>query len=110
MNSILKQPIEDNSVWTAETLQHDDTWLYQLTSQDILDLHQAMLTAKSKGKLTHQLTPDDFPLSSFLNCLNDYKNELEYGRGFLLLRGLPVENYTSKEIEILYYGIGLHLG
>ena len=110
MNSILKQPIEDNSVWTAETLQHDDTWLYQLTSQDILDLHQAMLTAKSKGKLTHQLTPDDFPLSSFLNCLNDYKNELEYGRGFLLLRGLPIENYTAQEIEIIYYGIGLHLG
>ena len=110
MNSILKHPIEDNSVWTAETLLHDDQWLYQLTSQDVSDLHQAMLTAKSKGKLTYQLTPGDFPLSSFLNCLNDCKNELEYGRGFLLLRGLPIEKYTAQEIEIIYYGIGLHLG
>jgi len=35
---------------------------------------------------------------------------LENGRGFVLLKGLPVERYSGGEIRIIYYGLGLHLG
>ena len=110
MNVILKQPICDNSAWTAETFVNDHTWVYQLTQQDIDDVHQAVLIAKSTGKLIHQLTSIDFPLPNFMNVLTDFKNELEDGRGFVLLRGLPIENYDDQEIDVIYYGIGLHLG
>ena len=47
---------------------------------------------------------DDFPLAGWA------EHELENGRGFLLARGLPVDRYSDEEIEIAYYGIGLHLG
>jgi hypothetical protein len=110
MNVILKQPISDNSAWTAETFEKDNTWIYHLTQRDIDDVHQAMLIAKSTGKLIHQLTSTDFPLPNFMNVLTDFKNELEDGRGFVLLRGLPIENYDDQEIDLIYYGIGLHLG
>ena len=110
MNIILKQSIEDRSAWTAETFKTDDTWIYHLTQHDIDDLHQAMLTAKSSGKVIDQLTPNDFPLSSFNSYLAEVKDELEDGRGFVLLRGLPIEKYDDQEINIIYYGIGLHLG
>ena len=110
MNSILKRPIEDRSAWTADTFENDGTWIYHLTQHDIDDVHQAMLIAKSTGKKIHQLTSNDFPLSNFMNFLNDFKNELEDGRGFVLLRGLPIENYDDQAIEIIYYGMGLHLG
>ena len=110
MNIILKRPIEASSAWTAETFMDDDTWTYHLTQHDIDDLHQAMLTAKSSGKVIDQLTLNDFPLSSFSSYLAEVKDELEDGRGFLLLRGLPIENYVDHEINIIYYGIGLHLG
>ena len=36
--------------------------------------------------------------------------ELENGRGFSLLRGLPVERYSDEDIHIINYGIGLHMG
>ena len=110
MNVILKQPICDNSAWTTETFVNDRTWVYHLTQQDIDELYQAVLIAKSTGKLIHQLTSTDFPLPNFMNVLTDFKNELEDGRGFVLLRGLPIENYDDQEIDIIYYGIGLHLG
>lgn len=35
---------------------------------------------------------------------------MENGRGFLLLRGLPIERYSDDEVRTIYYGIGLHLG
>ena len=42
--------------------------------------------------------------------LADARHELEYGRGFLLLRGLPIERYTDEEAGLLYRGIGAHIG
>ena len=42
--------------------------------------------------------------------MNGLTDELENGRGFLVMRGLPVERYSEDEINILYYGIGLNLG
>ena len=66
MNVILKQPICDNSAWTTETFVNDHTWVYQLTQQDIDDVHQAVLVAKSTGKLIHPLTSNNFPLRCIL--------------------------------------------
>ena len=66
MNIILKQPIADSSAWNAETFMDDDTWIYHLTQHDIDDVHQAVLVAKSTGKLIHQLTSNDFPLRYIL--------------------------------------------
>ena len=38
MNIILKQPICDDSAWTAETFVNDHTWVYHLTQHDIDDV------------------------------------------------------------------------
>ena len=71
MNVILKQPICDDSAWTAETFVNDHTWVYHLTQHDIDDVHQAVLIAKSTGKLIHQLTSNDFPLRYILFAILD---------------------------------------
>jgi len=42
--------------------------------------------------------------------IQNLANELENGRGFLLLRGLPAELYSEEEMAIIYYGLGLHMG
>ena len=36
--------------------------------------------------------------------------ELEVGRGFVLLRGIPVERYDEASLYRLYWGIAVHLG
>jgi hypothetical protein len=35
---------------------------------------------------------------------------LESGRGFLLVRGVPVERYGERDATLAYWGLGLHLG
>ena len=37
-------------------------------------------------------------------------SELENGRGFFLLRGLPVAKYSLDTVKAIYWGIGIHLG
>ena len=42
--------------------------------------------------------------------LEGIADELENGRGFVLIRGLPVERYSEEDIEAACFGIGFNLG
>src|SRR3546814_20561433 len=45
-------------------------------------------------------------------CSSDLQilQELEFGRGFAMLRGLPVEDYDVESLYTIYWGLGVHLG
>ena len=55
-------------------------------------------------------TKADFPLPQLGPRLDALRSELLEGRGFVLLRGLPVERYTIEESAVAYYGLGMHFG
>src|SRR5699024_2844853 len=65
----------------------------------------------NKGLKSPHFTKEDFPIDEAVAKEIDYfLEELEDGRGFVLLRGLPIEKYTDEQASIIYYGIGLHMG
>ena len=57
-----------------------------------------------------EITRDEFRLPRLEPVLDAMLDELEGGRGFQVLRGLPVWRYTAEEAEIIYWGLGNHLG
>ncbi len=38
------------------------------------------------------------------------RDEVLNGRGFLLMRGLPVERWSLREAATAYFGLGAHIG
>jgi len=52
----------------------------------------------------------DFPLPTLTTRLGRIAQEVEKGRGFVLLRGLPVEKYPDDETRFIVWGVGAHLG
>lgn len=42
--------------------------------------------------------------------LADISNELENGRGFVVIRGLPFGKYDDDDIARIFWGIGSHFG
>ncbi|MFT5259190.1 MAG: hypothetical protein ACI9J2_001354 [Saprospiraceae bacterium] len=110
MKDLLRQTIKGPSVWKGSELSDDDSWIMTLSSQTIACIDSALEQAKAANIDYSKLSPSDFPLHALAGDLNQIAETLENGRGFLLLRGLPVNRYTDAEIEIIYYGIGLHLG
>src|SRR6201999_3716379 len=38
------------------------------------------------------------------------RGELEGGRGFALLRGLPIDRYSPEDARLLFWGLSQHLG
>jgi len=51
-----------------------------------------------------------FPLPHFAAQLDRLLDEIENGRGFVLVRGIPRERYSDADCELIYWGIGAHLG
>jgi len=98
------------SAWKGEDLKHDTSWCHRLTGSELGCLERALLGLKSKDLAFPEFTREDFPLPELTNLFSEISRVLEEGRGFALVKGLPVSSYSEDEINALYYGIGLHLG
>jgi hypothetical protein len=65
--------------------------------------------AKSSADLT-SLNAADFPLPTLAPRLHRILDEVLNGRGFVLIKTLPVERWSAREAAIAFLGIGVHLG
>jgi hypothetical protein len=107
---IRKTPIVNPAAWKGAELAGDESWIHQVTDADIEEIDAALASVHARDLKFPHFTADDFPLPTMQVKLQQFAEELETGRGFLLLRGLPVQRYSDDEIRIVYYGIGLNMG
>lgn len=95
--------------WIGPRIQHDASWIYRVEAAAMEELDAALAHAKRAGARI-PFSTDSFPLPRFSGQLNHILDEVENGRGFVLLRGIPRDRYTDEECELLYWGLGVHLG
>ncbi|MCP1123777.1 TauD/TfdA family dioxygenase [Bacillus sp. 3103sda1] len=110
MSNILKEKIQGRSAWKGVELAKDDSWIYYLSAKTIAVLEKAVLHVQKKGLKAPDFGKEDFQIPDLADEIKYFVDELENGRGFLLIRGLPMERYTDEEASIIYWGLGLHLG
>ena len=110
MSLILTTPITGPAAWTRADFANDGAWLTHFTAEHIAEIDAALALLKVKGLGLGRFAASDFPLPQLARLLQAQCDVLENGRGFFVLRGLPVERYTPEEINAIYYGMGLHMG
>jgi hypothetical protein len=85
-------------------------WIRQFSAPEIAELEAAVEVAQATGKSRGELTAKDFPLPTLATESHRWLRELADGRGFMLLRGLPVEDWGDEKPTLAYLGLGLHMG
>lgn len=110
MNEILTEPLNHPSVWTVADVAESDDWTVTLRPDQILELDRALAAAQDAGKDGYDIARNDFPLPGLSEAIATWVDEIENGRGFLVLRGLPVERYDDTGLYALYWGLGRHFG
>jgi hypothetical protein len=95
--------------WVGSQLQHDQSWIVRLDPAALEEIDSALARAKGIGARI-PFGPDAFPLPGLSTKLDSILDEIEHGRGFVLLRGIPRKRYTDEECELLYWGMAVHLG
>jgi hypothetical protein len=102
--------VEGSSVWRGPQMARQDDWIVRLEAPDVAELEAALAQARARGIGIPALTRKDFPLPGLAPKLAAVLAQLESGRGFALLRGLPVERYSKADAALVYWGIGAHFG
>lgn len=109
--SIMKtQALTGPAVWKGGDFEGDESWIHHLSEEEIAAIDAALEGLQENGLTMPDFTARDFPLGLLEERLKACADELENGRGFCLLRGLPVHRYSDDQINTVYYGIGLHMG
>ena len=101
-------PLGGPAAWTADQMRASDEWVYQLTSAHIDEI-DAAIAANADTDIA-MLTREQFTLPTLSALLDQMRDAILRGRGFALLRGLPVERYSERERAMAYFGIGTYLG
>ncbi|MFT5658975.1 MAG: hypothetical protein ACI9KN_002256 [Gammaproteobacteria bacterium] len=99
------------AAWIGSDLaKREADWLDYLSLADIAELERAAEPLVDEAFNIGTMTREQFALPTLGKKLRVMRHELIAGRGFSVLRGLPVENYSEREAATLFYGIGSHLG
>ncbi|MGI9592493.1 MAG: TauD/TfdA family dioxygenase [Myxococcota bacterium] len=109
-DSIPREPLRGPAAWRGAELARRDDWIVRLEPGQIDELERARAGARAEGLTLETLTREAFPLPALATAVADWRRELRDGRGFLLLRGLPVRDRGEQEASLVYWGLGLHLG
>jgi hypothetical protein len=87
-----------------------DDWNLRLSPDDIEELEAALANVELKNIPVQEISTADFPLPRLGVRLRAFADELENGRGFGVIRGVPVEIYTEEACKILSWGLCSYLG
>ena len=99
------------STWYGlDLMQQTDQWVTSLTLGEIAEVEAATGPLLNSHQEIAVLTAQHFPLPTLGPKLLVLREELIHGRGFFLIRGLPMEKYSMREAGIIFYGLGCHLG
>jgi hypothetical protein len=110
MSYALSTPITGPEAWLGRDMAASSDWIRPFVPREIDEIDAALRTVQRRGLSWPKFGRDDFLLPTLSRGLTAVLDELENGRGFVLLRGFPVERYTEDELKNIYWGVGAHLG
>ena len=88
----LRDPVKHPSAWTGEAMRRRTDWVLDWPAAALAELEAGSVGSAGRAFLQGAL------------------HEVTHGRGFVLLRGLPVERFSLEELRSLYWSLGQHLG
>ena len=101
--------VDGPSAWIgADLARHPEAWIYTLAPSETDEIETAV--AAVRGRDLAALARADFPLRKLGPVLDGLRDEILNGRGFVLIRGLPVEGKPIEDSAAAYWGIGVHFG
>ncbi len=104
-----------SGAWGAEPpISTKRDWILTLDAAQVAEIEEAARPLAKQGnevtRVLPHLAPATFPLPTLGPLLASLLEELLHGRGFALVRGLPIDRYTRLEAATMFMGLGAHLG
>lgn len=103
-------PIGGPAAWRGPELEKETGWIVHFSPEERDEIDAAVRRHFAEGREMGHISPDTFQLPRLSERLSEALGQVLKGRGFVLLRGFPVEQYSVSEAAVAYLGIGSHFG
>ena len=110
VNTIAKPVERHPAAWIGRDLQQSTAWIHHLTPAELDELDAAVAVLGAAGEPIEAIGAADYPLRALAAAVRNWRDTLESGRGFFLVRGFPVHKYTNDQAVLAFWIIGRHLG
>jgi hypothetical protein len=102
--------LESQCAWQAEDVSDEATWTEVFEAEELEEIDVALRVALDRSSDVLEIGSEDFPLPGLSKRLGRIESDLIEGRGFVRLRGIDRARYDQSEMEVIYWGLGMHLG
>lgn len=103
------KPVSHAGAWSPKQFSDDLSWLHVFTDEQVAEMRAAVAIWRSRGTTFERVQSPAGLLPSLVPLAKIARNELA-SRGFLLLRGVPVDELSRDEAATLYWAIGMLIG
>ena len=104
------EPVSDPAGWTAADMAESETWLYRFDAREIAEIRAAIAPFDRDDVDLMSIEAQDMALPRLAETLTQVRRELLYGRGFIVFRGLPVEELGQRGTAVAFWAISRNLG
>ncbi|HSB98680.1 MAG TPA: TauD/TfdA family dioxygenase [Burkholderiaceae bacterium] len=102
--------IEGASAWYGPAMAAREDWIETLSPAELDELAHACTPWLSEHADWSELSRERFVLPTLAPRLARLQRELLEGRGFVLVRALPLAAWGRRRSAVAFYGLGMHLG
>ena len=104
-----REIITGPGAWIGPQIQQQREWIFNVDADAVDEIDAALASVKASG-VRIPFERDRFPLPRLAPKLDALLDEIENGRGFVLVRGIPRAKYSDDDCELVYWGLGVHFG
>ena len=95
----LPPEIRSKAAWYGTDLAAEADWMERLSDAQIREVERAVRALEKSDLAT--ISPHDVHLPTLAPRLQTMLDEVLNGRGFVLLRGLPVERWSRRHLDLV---------
>jgi hypothetical protein len=107
----LRKRMEGPAAWIGPEMRvREKEWTCRLSPAHVLEIEDATREVLARGLDLAAIRRVDFPLPTLGPVLDRLRAEVLGGRGFVLLRGMPVEGRPIEQTATACYGVGTYFG
>jgi Taurine catabolism dioxygenase TauD, TfdA family len=109
MTPIFGDRIDHLMAWHGRSLCKEDI-SFDLSRRHVAALEDVLLSLRKGGLELGEIRPEHCRHPALDSDLDQVFDEIQEGRGIVIIRGLPVEGHSVDEVCMMFWALGTHLG